>query len=202
MNRIVVCLNAVVCVLGVLVTALPASAQVVEPTRQPHPEPGPVVAPVEEYTFAIGGRVGGSTLGVGATARGWLSPKVGFEAQVSRFGIGAFGASATVTQFSPAVLYRFDTQAQDGDVLVRPYAGGGLNFFHATESYTSIFGRPISESDTSIGIQLLGGAELVFRDMPRFVISLDLGYHSTGLLFDSIGVGGIAYGVSAHWYFR
>jgi hypothetical protein len=186
-----------------IAAAVPAEAQVAEPTRQEQPpaQNMQAAAPVDSFRFGIGGRVGGSSLGVGASVRGWMSPTMGVDLQVSRFGYNLGVANASVTQIAPVVLYRFPQSTTDGDIAVRPYVGGGLNFFRSLETY-EFLGEREQFSDTSMGIQFLGGAELLFRDAPRFAVSIDIGYHSTGRLFDAISIGGIAYGVSAHWYVK
>jgi hypothetical protein len=140
-----------------------------------------------------------------------MTPRVGGEFQFSRWSVGGLGgfdveADASITQFAPLILFRLGEPPAADDVMLRPYVGGGLNFFRstATVSIGGIFDDEFSEtqSDTATGIQMLGGVEIAFQDAPRFVLSGDIGYHSTGKLFGGLSVGGMAFSVSAHWYFK
>jgi hypothetical protein len=179
------------------ISSAPLHAQVVEPTRQPQPAVQVPVA-TADHRFGIGGRLGGSTFGLGASLRGWMTTRAGFEFQVSRWSEGFAGLGVGLTQFATLFVLRLPYQPEPDDVVLRPYAGGGLNFFRASISLTG-FGV---ESDSSVGVQVTGGVEILFRDAPRFVVSTDIGFHSTGVLLDIVSVGGLAIGVSGHWYFR
>lgn len=187
-----------------------------QPTVQPATPP-PLLGPIERYRLGAGGHFGGSSFGIGGTMRYWATEKAAFEMQVSRFSLGFGDASrdaefvgietnASILQFSPLVIaHALDQTAADSDVWLRPYVGGGLNMFRASSNLTVRVGSSTereSESDTSLGAQVFGGTEIVFRDLPRLVVSVDLGYHTTGKLFNAFSVGGFAYGIGAHWYFK
>jgi hypothetical protein len=186
-------------VAGLIALAAPATAkaQVAAPTRQVQPPP----PPVESYTLGVGGRAGGLTFGIGASLRSWFSPKLGVDVQISRFDQGGFGYSVGITQLGAAALYRVSDGSTDSDVVLRPYVGGGLNVFMASTSARA-FGFATSESDSAMGLQIVGGTEIVFRDAPKFVLSADLGYYTTGHLFDEISLAGMAFGLSGHWYVK
>jgi hypothetical protein len=167
-------------------------AQVIETTPQ---APKTSVAPsAGRHAIGIGGRIGGSSMGLGVTARGWRSDQLGVEFQLSRYDLGF----ASVTQFAPVVLFRFARPDTSNDVKVHPYVGAGWNVFRVG---ITDFGNARSSS-TSTGLQVMGGAEVLFEDYPRLSLSADLGYHSSGDFSGDVKVGGIAMGLALHWYLK
>lgn len=170
------------------------------------------LTPPPDRALGLGGRVGGFTFGVGGSLRMWTSDAIGLQFDFSRYSIGghdsfggiSVGLDYSVMQFGPSVLYRFDTVADDG-VWIRPYVGGGLNFFRTKLSTQStVFGETevTSESQNNMGFQVVGGAETRFQSVRRLGLSADLGYYSTGTPFAGLQIGGFAYGVSVHWYLK
>jgi hypothetical protein len=162
--------------------------------------------------FGLGGHLGGFTLGVGANSRLWTSDRIGVQLGLSRFSIGdglSFGGGSisskvSLTQFAPLVLVRLGEPDADDDVVFRPYAGGGLNVFRSTLSVAGSFpgsGFSESSSQTDFGFQAMVGGEIGFRNAPRLTVSGDLGYYSTGTAF-GVNIGGLAYGLSVHWYIK
>ena len=197
MIRSAACTRVLVATLGLAFLPTLAQAQVSEPTKQSQGATTPSTE--ASHNFGLGLRLGGSSFDVGGSARAWFSPKVGLEAQVSRIGQDYGGYGFKITQFAPVILVRVGSEDQDEDVRMRPYVGAGLNFYRSTLDLSS-FGY--AESDSSTGIQLIGGAEFLFRSIPKLVASADLGYYSTGTLFDEVSVGGFAFSISGHFYFK
>lgn len=146
------------------------------------------------HAVGVGGRIGGSSMGFGVTARGWRSERFGVEFQLSRYDLGF----ASVTQLAPVALFRFPRPDSDNDVKVHPYVGVGWNIFRVG---LPSFGEAGSTS-TSTGLQVLGGAEILFDDYPRLSLSADLGYHSSGDFSGDVNVGGIGVGLALHWYLK
>src|SRR4029079_643409 len=75
-------------------------------TRVSAPSPAKVITP-PTHTLGFGGRMGGSTFGIGASLRGWSRGHLGMQLDVSHYSmtspieIGTMSA----TQFGPSVLY-------------------------------------------------------------------------------------------------
>lgn len=167
-------------------------AQIVETTPQ---APRASAAPsAGQHGIGVGGRIGGSSMGFGVTARGWQSERFGVEFQASRYDLGF----ASVTQLAPVALFRFPRPETDNDVTVHPYVGVGWNVFRI--GLPSFAGS--GSTSTSTGLQVLGGAEILFKDCPRLSLSADLGYHSSGDFSGDVNVGGIAVGLALHWYVK
>jgi hypothetical protein len=159
--------------------------------------------------LGLGGRAGGFTFGIGASIRSWQKGPLGFELQLSHYGVGyqdaglSAQASVGVTQIAPLLLYRF-AQSDEDDVVITPYVGGGMNFYRATTSASATgygFTEKESSSELSKGIVAMGGAEVRFKSAPRLTVRGDLGYYTTAIPF-GMQIGGIAWSVSGHWYVR
>jgi SH3 domain-containing protein len=181
-------------------------------TGRPAPgEPAPMrpvfVTPAT-HLIGVGGRIGGSTrgagstLGFGATARAWSRDKFGAQLEVSHFALTRLEAPGRVTsiQFEPSVLYRLPDHVADY-LWVRPYLGSGVNLRRQTLS-TATPGAGPSVSENQFGLQAFGGGELTFAGVPRFALSVDLGYHWVRTSFAGVDLGGPGVSVSGHWYMK
>ena len=154
------------------------------------------------HRLGFGARAGGPTLGYGASARAWSHDRFGAQFEVSRYAITSAEApgDATSIQFEPSFLYTLPDHV--GDYLwVRPYLGGGANFRHQTLKDTTP-GATSSASENKVGFQVFGGGELTFAGLPRFAVSLDLGYHHAPTSFAGVDFGGIGASVAGHLYVK
>jgi hypothetical protein len=57
-------------------------------------------------------------------------------------------------------------------------------------------------SRNTFGLQAFGGGELTFAGVPRFALSVDLGYHWVRTPFAGVDLGGPGVSVSGHWYLK
>lgn len=154
-------------------------------------------APDRRHTFGFGGRAGGFTFGVGASARYWGSEKLALQLDLSHYGVSTLG----ITQVAPSVLFVLGTPDLSKPTQIRPYGGGGINIMRISEDYSDFGFSELNDSETSIGGQGMVGAEMVFAGAPNFALSGDLGYYSTGKFF-GVSIGGFALSVSGHYYFK
>jgi hypothetical protein len=145
------------------------------------------------HVLGIGGRVGGFTLGIGASARYWNTDAIALQVDFSHYGVTGIG----LTQIAPSVLFILGQPDLSKPTQVRPYVGGGVSIFRVTDD--DIFSD--GASDTGLGGQGFAGVEVVFAAMPNFGVSGDIGYYSTGTFF-GVSVGGIAISVAGHYYFK
>jgi len=148
------------------------------------------------HEWGLGGRTGGFTFGVGASVRYWGSDRWGIQTDVSRYGVNYVSGEHHVLQFSPVALFVLGHPDLSKEPQVRPYAGLGLNIFRA--STAAVF---TDESTTSAGAAAFIGAELVFRRLPNFGMSGDIGYYQTGS-FGGVDIGGFAISLSGHYYIK
>jgi hypothetical protein len=190
---------------------------VIRAERPPPYEPPAPMRPVfvtpATHLIGLGGQVGstrvggstrmdGSTLGFGATARAWSRDKFGMQLAMSHYTLTSVEAPGRVTsiQFEPSVLYRLPDHVADY-LWVRPYLGSGVNFRRQTLSQaTSVAGSSVSENQ--FGLQAFGGGEMTFAGVPKFALSVDLGYHWVRTSFAGVDLGGPGVSVSGHWYVK
>lgn len=182
-----------------------AAATTTAKTAQPSSE--------RPHTLGLGGRAGGFTFGLGGSLRYWRNSKTGFDVAVSHYSVGGsatdFGVVATanmsVLQVAPSVLFIIGEPDTTKPTIIRPYAGGGINIYRSSMSArASGFGESLSESAsaTDMGFQGFAGAEFVFKSLPKFGVSGEFGYHSTGTPFAGYSLGGFAISVSGHYYIK
>jgi hypothetical protein len=147
------------------------------------------------HVVGFGGRMTGSTIGYGVSARAWPGRRLGLQIDLSRYSLTnpAMPARQTSIQFAPSVLYRLDDHVTDY-VWVRPYFGGGASLHRQS------LGEGLS--DTTFGYQAFGGGEFTFAGVPRFAISADAGYRWSRSPFAGFDLGGPTFSLAGHWYFR
>lgn len=171
------------------------------PDVRPAPVPPAYVAP-PTHIVGLGGRVGGSTFGFGATGRAWSHDRFGAQLEISRYTFTSIEPSGRVTsiQVDPSLLYSLTDRVTDY-VWVRPYLGSGVNVRRQSFSDPIPSAEP-SVSESKFGFQLFGGGEFTFASIPRFALSADLGYHWPRASFAGVYLGGLGVSVSGHWYVK
>jgi hypothetical protein len=175
-----------------------ARTTTITPSSQTFPS---TLAPTA-HQIGLGGRMGGSTLGFGASARAAMGPRLTMQLELSRYSPTDVAAQERLTsvQFAPSVLYTLPDKLTDY-VWIRPYVGGGITIYNSTLGST-VPGIADSVSETSLGNQLFGGTELTFSAVPRFTLSADYGYRWAPTPFDGYELGGTAFALSGHWYVK
>jgi SH3 domain-containing protein len=168
-------------------------------TRPSAPSPAKVITP-PTHTLGFGGRMGGSTFGVGASVRGWSHGRLGMELDVSHYSMTSpieIG-SMSATQLGPSVLYSLRDHITD-HVWMRPYIGAGADWAHSTLSGVT---PNLSTSANTLGGKVFFGSEFMFSSVPEFGLSLDIGYYHMPAPFMGFEPKGIGAAASAHYYFK
>jgi hypothetical protein len=164
------------------------------------PAPRPVsVTPA--HLVGLGGRLGGPTLGFGATGRLWSRERLGVQLEVSReVPDGAVPPDRVRSiRFAPSLLYSLPDHVSY-HVWLRPYLGTGANLERLTLESGRLGGDPVSE--VRLGLRALGGAEVTLASVPRFALSADLSYQWFRTPLVGVELGGLGLSVSGHWYVR
>ena len=195
-------------------------AQVARPAPRPAPEapappptgvqgqrtgalapPSPVRSVSIPHLVGLGGLMGGSPFGFGASARASVGGRFRVQLEASRDAATSAAAQQHLTsvQFAPSLLYFLPDKVTDY-VWMRPYVGGGLTMYHSTLSGTSAAGSSVS--DNTLGRQAFGGVEVALAGAPRFTLSADFGYRWRQTPFDGFELGGRKLSVSGHWYVK
>lgn len=181
---------------------MPVAAARLEPAPAPQVSSAPrtVYITTPTHFVGVGGRVTGSTLGYGVSGRAWSRRRFGIQFDVSRFGQTNPVTVERVTsiQFAPSALYSLRDRVTDY-VWIRPYVGGGASIRrHTIQGITP----EASISQSKFSFQAFGGSEMTFASVPHFALSVDAGYDWSKTPFDGLQVGGFAFGILGHWYFK
>jgi Bacterial SH3 domain len=169
------------------------------------PEPTPparlVYVTPPTHIVGLGGLIGTSTLGYGATARAWSRDRLGVQLAASRYAPSSVVPSrVTSMQFEPSLLYAPANYV--GDYLwARPYVGSGVSVRRQTLSGLTPGSAPLL-SENNVGVQVFGGSEFTFAGVPRFALSADVGYRWPRTSFAGVDFGGPSLSVSGHWYVK
>jgi len=163
--------------------------------------PSPVRSVSIPHLVGLGGLMGGSPFGFGASARASVGGRFRVQLEASRYAATSAAAQQHLTsvQFAPSLLYFLPDKVTDY-VWMRPYVGGGLTMYHSTLSGTSVAGSSVS--DNTLGRQAFGGVEVALAGAPRFTLSADFGYRWRQTPFDGFELGGRKLSVSGHWYVK
>jgi hypothetical protein len=190
----------------------PSSAQMTTPMAGPEPVPmntmtaerpavpSAVYVNPQTHVVGLGGRMAGPTLGYGATMRMWSRKRIGIQVDASRSTqTNAFAPERLSTfQLGPSVLYSLPDAVSDY-VWVRPYAGAG-GAFHR-QSFSTIASEQTDVSRTKFATRAFGGAEFTFASVPRFAVSVDVGYEWIEKI-PGFEVGGLGIAFGGHWYVK
>jgi hypothetical protein len=156
---------------------------------------------VPRHAFGLGARLGSApSLGLGASARAWTRGPLGVQVHLSRYQITSLADSSvmTSTQFGPSLLMTLGRHVTD-HLWVRPYVGGGVSLHRSTLS-SPVLGPVVA--DSTMGWQVLGGAEVTVASLPQVGLSAELGHQWFDAPFTGYDIGGFGLGLSAHWYMR
>jgi Bacterial SH3 domain len=177
-------------------------AQAPRPVAVAQPAPAPGGSGSIPHFVGLGGRMGGSTLGLGASARASVGHRFRVQLEVSRYthSIAVAQPRLTSVQIAPSLLYSLPDRVTDY-VWVRPYFGGGMAVYRSTlSSGTSAAGTSLT--DRRFGRQIFGGVEVAFASAPRFSVSTDFGYRWPQTPFVGFELGGQGLSVSGHYYVK
>jgi hypothetical protein len=164
-----------------------------------YPATRPVYVTPATHGLGLGGRLGGPSLGFGATARGWRPSRLGGQLDVSRYAQNGVGTLERVTsiQVEPSLLYSLPDRVTDY-IWLRPYIGSGATLRrHSVSS-----GTMDSVSANGFGLQTFGGGEMTFAGAPQFAVSADLSYHWFRTPVPGFDLGGLGFSLLGHWYVK
>jgi opacity protein-like surface antigen len=164
-------------------------------------QPLPVRSVPIPHRVGLGGRMGGSTLGFGASARALVGGHFRLQLEASRYAHTSAVTQRRLTsvQFAPSLLYSLPDTVTDY-VWIRPHLGAGFTVYRSTSSGISTASDSVS--DSRLGRQVFAGAEVAVAGAPRFTLSADFGYRWSQTPFDGVALGGRSLSVSGHWYVK
>ena len=157
--------------------------------------------PTPVHAFGLGARIDFSHPALGGSARLWTRGPLGIQLEISRDRQTGLAESErlTSTQIAPSVLYSLRDQVSDY-ISMRPYVCAGVIMLRQTFSVGAA--SPDSVSDSSLGLQGFGGAEMTLSSLPHVAFSAELGYLRVRQPYLGADPGGFVVSVAAHWYVR
>ena len=164
-------------------------------------QPLPVRSVPIPHRIGLGGRMGDSTLGFGASARALVGGHFRLQLEASRYAHTSALTQRRLTsvQFAPSLLYSLPDTVTDY-VWIRPHLGAGFTVYRSTSSGISTASDSVS--DSRLGRQMFAGAEVAVAGAPRFTLSADFGYRWSQTPFDGVALGGRSLSVAGHWYVK
>lgn len=181
----------------------PRTSPTPQPTRPaPAQQTRQVYITPATHVVGVGGRLGDSMMGFGASARAWGRNHLGFQLAVSRSTLTStiVPERLNAMDIEPSVLWSLRDQVSDY-VWLRPYVGSGVSVRRQSLSL-GIPGFGDSTTETGLGYQAFGGGEFTFAGLPRFALSADLGYRWSRMPVEGFDLGGFGMAVSGHWYIK
>lgn len=176
------------------------SAGQLEPTSiRPQPSPaGYVSSP--SHNLGLGILAGGPSMGIGFSVRKWSAGRLGLQLDALRTSTSTvpFVTSMTSLQAGPRVLLALRDRVSDY-TWVRPYLGAGGRYYRSSLADPTL---GVSTSDSRMGAQVFGGAEVSLSSAPRFGLSVDVGYDWFTSPFPGYELDGVAVTVGGRWYIR
>ncbi len=175
------------------------SAGQLEPTNiRPQVAPGYVSSP--SHKLGVGLLAGGPAMGLGFSARKWSAGRLGLQLDVLRTSTSEvpFVTNMTSLQAGPRLLYSLSDRVSDY-TWVRPYLGAGTRYYRSSLADP---GLGTTTTDSSVGAQVFGGAEVSFASAPRFGLSVDVGYDWFTSPYPGYELDGVAVTVGGRWYIR
>ena len=163
------------------------------------------------HQIGVGAQMGLSSRGAGGGFRMFMTPQLGFNFSASYYpGTRYATANGGIIQGNtfavmPSVMYMITKPNLLRDVDIRPYVGGGLNYVYAS-------GRPLPTtvpgvisygSESGMGGQVLGGAEMTFRSADYITISFEGTYYRLPGTYQNASLrDGFQYALAFHFYLK
>jgi hypothetical protein len=153
------------------------------------------------HIVGVGGLIA-STSNFGATARAWRNNRLGIQFGFTRDAITSSTSAGRVTstQFEPGVVYGLFDHVSDY-LWIRPYVGSVVSLRRQTLTVAA----PVALAPTdnnSVGVRVFGGSEFTFASIPRFGLSVDLGYRRFQTSFPGFEANPLRVSLAGHWYIK
>ena len=156
--------------------------------------------------LGIGGSITASNYGAAGDVRYWLNDHLGVQMSAGWYQSSyqtPSGDHASTMHAAPSVIYLIGSTDPTRAVYIRPYFGGGASYVRSSQPFVAPNGRITLGENSGTGMQAFGGAEVMFKDAPRFALSGELVYYR---LPDSVAsttsLDGLNYVIAVHFYLK
>ena len=111
------------------------------------------------HIFGVGVVAGGSTMGLGGSARAWKKGRLGVQLEFTRYSYDSVDllSRATSTDIAPGILFALNDHVSDS-LWVRPYVGVAGHLVHS--SRRDLIFTDVTESANTFGVRGFFGAEM------------------------------------------
>lgn len=153
------------------------------------------------HTFGVGGSLAVSSQGGAGGFRYFFTDRIGTNLTVgwSNGGPSSYGGGSS-TWIMPSLIYMITKPNFTREMDLRPYAGFGFHFVHGSNVSTA---PGTSGPRNDWGVQAYGGAELSFKSVKNFTLSVDVIYYNITTAADVASKhSGTDWAVSAHFYLK
>ena len=163
------------------------------------------------HQIGLGAQMGLGSQGGGGAVRMFVTQQLGFNFSANFYQGNRYATvNGGVVQghtfaVMPSVMYMITKPNLLRDVDIRPYVGGGLNYVYATgrPMPTTVPGVISYGSESGIGGQVLGGAEMTFRSADYMTISFEGTYYRLPGTYQNASFrDGFQYALAFHFYLK
>ena len=156
-----------------------------------------------ENKHKIGGglRTGGYSYGIAGMMRFWLGDVIFFDVSL---GYHAAYVYLNHTVFSGSVMYNIKKWDDFDEVILRLYAGGGIDILHWSVD-ASAYPNGFTYDSTTLGGHGVAGVEVLLKQLRQLGFGAEAGFYSKNHDVQNFGLpgwGGFGSGIYAIWYFK
>ena len=162
------------------------------------------------HQIGVGANMGLSSRGGGGAFRLFMTDQLGFNFSANYYSGARYatvnGRTIQGHTFAvmPSVIYMITKPNILRDVDIRPYVGAGFNYVYASQPVpTTVPGVRVLESQTGMGGQVFGGAEMTFRSADYITISFEGTYYRLPVTYVNAALAdGFTYALAFHFYLK
>ena len=171
-------------------------------TDQQRPPGGERPLPPDErpHQVGIGSAVTATSRGLGGATRFFFNDRFGIDFVASWYNPQTRNTTGSVFNVTPSVVYMLKLPNDLANIDIRPYVGAGFSYVRS--SYRPI-GTAYTGSDSGLGGQVFGGAELTFKEAQFVTISFEGRYYSLPTRTVNVNmIDGFNFMMMFHFYLR
>jgi hypothetical protein len=162
------------------------------------------------HQIGVGAQMGLSSRGGGGAFRLFMTDQLGINFSANfyrgtRYNTINGPVQGSTFSVMPSVMYMLTKPNLLRDVDIRPYVGGGINYVRASGRPlpTTVPGVVSFGTESGIGGQVLGGAEMTFRSADYITISFEGTYYRLPVTYQNAALrDGFTYALAFHFYLK
>lgn len=148
----------------------PAAPQQRQPTGE-----RPLPPDERPHLVGVGSALTATSQGIGGATRVFFNDRIGVDFVAAWYNPPNRNTTGSVFNVTPSFIYMLKLPNDLANIDIRPYIGGGLSYVYSSYRAT---GTVYTGSDSGIGGQVFGGAEVTFKEAQFVTISFEGRYYS------------------------